>query len=124
MNFDLIVSQFNLEHIIDVQAFVSKIHFALNSNGLFILQVPDISDFVRNKMPNFLAHEHIQYFTKDSLSKLLESQGFKNILWGEEGPSLIVAAAGNKERKRLETLLIPLVIWLASKNRRPTRRAT
>ncbi len=92
LNFDLIVSQFNLEHILDVQAFVSKIHFALNPNGLFILQVPDISDFVRNKMPNFLAHEHIQYFTKNTLSKLLESQGFENILWGEQSPSLIVAA--------------------------------
>lgn len=96
ISFDIIVSQFNLEHILNIQKFVSNVFTALNPNGLFVLQVPDIEDFLRNKLPNFLAHEHIQYFTKNTLHKLLESQGFQILAWGEQSPSLIVLAQKNK----------------------------
>jgi 2-polyprenyl-3-methyl-5-hydroxy-6-metoxy-1,4-benzoquinol methylase len=89
---DVMVSQFNLEHIENIQDFISTVYESLNSDGIIILQVPDIEDFRRNKQPNFMAHEHIQYFTRNSLGKLLESQGFEVVGWGEEGASLIVAA--------------------------------
>lgn len=90
-HFDVIVSQFNLEHIGDVVAFLATIHDTLDNDGIVLLQVPDIEDFRRNKQPNFMAHEHIQYFTKNSLEKLLRSQGFDILGFGVEGPSLIVA---------------------------------
>lgn len=92
VTFDAIVSQFNLEHIGKVQEFMSTIHESLSTDGLIVLQVPDIEDFRRNKQPNFMAHEHVQYFTKNSMRKLLESQGFEIAGWGSNGPSLIVAA--------------------------------
>ena len=90
--FDTIISQFNLEHISNVNKFVSNVYTACNSNGLFIIQVPDANFFTRTKQPNFLAHEHIQYFTKETLAFLLERNGFVPIAWGEDGPSLICAA--------------------------------
>ena len=102
LNFDVIISQFNLEHILDIQDFLSKIYDALLESGIIIFQVPDIEDFVRNKLPNFMAHEHLQYFTKDSLGKLLNAQGFKVLNWGETGPSLIVAAQKQKNKLKID----------------------
>lgn len=99
VNFDVIVSQFNLEHILNVTDFIFKIHSSLNEDGIVIIQVPDVEDFLRNKQPNFMAHEHIQYFTKSSLQKLLESQNFEIIEWGNNGPSLIVAARKSSNQK-------------------------
>ncbi|MEO8769687.1 MAG: methyltransferase domain-containing protein [Ferruginibacter sp.] len=90
--FDIVISQFNLEHILDVNKFVSNIYNACNEGGLFIVQVPDANFFTRTGQPNFLAHEHIQYFIKETLSFLLQQNGFDPIAWGEEGPSLICAA--------------------------------
>lgn len=92
ISFDVIVSQFNLEHINNVQEFMTSIYNSLTNIGVVIIQIPDIEDFRRNKQPNFLAHEHIQYFTKNTIEKLLLSQGFEKLNWGAEGPSLIVAA--------------------------------
>lgn len=89
--FDVIVSQFNLEHIKDVKGFLGVIHTKLNEDGLVVLQVPDVEDFVKSKQPNFMAHEHIQYFTKKSLDNLLNVTGFEVVEWGKSGPSLIVA---------------------------------
>jgi len=90
--FDVVVSQFNLEHIQDVRSFLSKIHQATNENGILIVQVPDCGHYLRTEQPNFLAHEHIQYFIKETLTILLRTTGFSPIAWGEEGASLIAAA--------------------------------
>ncbi|MBI3298602.1 MAG: methyltransferase domain-containing protein [Elusimicrobia bacterium] len=90
--FDAVVSQFNLEHIADVRAFAENARRALSDDGIFVVQVPDIGEFFRTMQPNFLAHEHLQYFTRRSLANLLTSTGFVPIEWGEQGPSLIVAA--------------------------------
>jgi SAM-dependent methyltransferase len=101
--FDVVISQFNLEHICDVSKFVKNVFDALNDEGVFILQVPDCDYFIDSHQPNFLAHEHIQYFTKNTLVFLLEKFGFSAIDWGERGPSLIGAfrKSGNFNNKPL-----------------------
>ena len=90
--FDVVVSQFNLEHITNIGEFVTGVHKISNENALLIIQVPDIGDFLRSSQPNFLAHEHVHYFTRSSLGDLLKLHGFEPIAWGNQGPSLIVAA--------------------------------
>jgi len=90
--FDVVVSQFNLEHILDVRKFLQGAWEKTRQDALLIIQVPDIAQFSRSAQPNFLAHEHIQYFTKRSLAHLLLLAGFEPIAWGPEGASLIVAA--------------------------------
>jgi SAM-dependent methyltransferase len=96
--FDIIVSQFNLEHIANVGDFIDNIHKAANPNGILLIQVPDCEHFLRTNQPNFLAHEHIQYFVKDTLNALLEPHGFSPIAWGEDGPSLITAAIKSEQK--------------------------
>ena len=113
--FDTIVTQFNLEHIEKVAEFISNIYKVSNENGMLIIQVPDAAHFERTAQPNFLAHEHIQYFTKETLSFLLLKNGFKPIYWGEEGPSLILAAVKTEPNAALDYSTNKLALQHAQK---------
>ncbi len=90
--FDIIVSQFNLEHIGDVRAFLDACSRHVATDGMLVVQVPDIDEFDRNGQPNFLAHEHLQYFRKASFEHGLRLAGWQPVAWGANGPSLICAA--------------------------------
>ncbi len=100
MQFDTVVTQFNLEHILDISGFIENIYDATTENGMILIQVPDCQYFLRTHQPNFLAHEHIQYFVKDTLKLLLARCNFHAIAWGDEGPSLITAAV-KKDRSKI-----------------------
>jgi 2-polyprenyl-3-methyl-5-hydroxy-6-metoxy-1,4-benzoquinol methylase len=90
--FDIVVSQFNLEHIGDVRSFLDACRKHVAPDGMLIVQVPDIDEFDRNGQPNFLAHEHLQYFRKAPLEQGLRRAGWEPVGWGADGPSLICAA--------------------------------
>ncbi len=90
--YDTVVSQFNLEHILDPETFLKSVHTQLNTKGILLLQVPDVQFFLEEPQLNFLAHEHVQYFRRSTLDLLLRRCGFDSISWGTDGPSLICAA--------------------------------
>lgn len=90
--FDTAVTQFNLEHIEDVQAFVGALSRMIRLGGVLLIQVPDAGYFLRTGQPNFVAHEHVHYFRRAQLAALLTRHGFEPEVWGEEGASLICAA--------------------------------
>jgi SAM-dependent methyltransferase len=90
--FDIVVSQFNLEHIGDVRAFLAACRKHVAADGVLIVQVPDIDEFDRNGQPNFLAHEHLQYFRKAPFEQGLRHAGWEPAAWGADGASLICAA--------------------------------
>ncbi len=90
--FDVVVSQFNLEHILDLGAFLTAVHGKTRDGAVLIVQVPDIGAFERNAQPNFLAHEHVQYFRREALDVLMRRHGFAPFAWGPDGASLICAA--------------------------------
>ena len=107
--FDIIVSQFNLEHIGDIGSFLSACRSKATPDGQLILQVPDIDDFERSGQPNFLAHEHLQYFRKNQLAIALRRNGWSPFAWDTLGASLICGCqcstsipdlSGNSEGRR------------------------
>lgn len=70
--FDCIVISHVLEHIYDLKNFILSIKGALKDNGILYIEVPDTSryfNFFYGPFHYFSA-EHINHFTKDSLSKL------------------------------------------------------
>ena len=89
MKFDLVISRFVLEHISDLQAFVTKIHSALGEEGVAILQFPNPAKMKQNGLLNIAAHEHLHYFTKKSIYHLFEQNKFV-ISNFSEGESFIV----------------------------------
>lgn len=90
--FDIIVSRFNLEHINDLTKHLEKARNLLREDGLFVVQVPNMAYTMANLQPNFLAHEHIHYFTPASLLTLFGQHGFTNLsLEGSDSPSMIAS---------------------------------
>jgi len=91
--FRVIVSRFNLEHIIFPEPYLEKVRSELEEGGIFIAQVPNFDFFIQAGIICSFAHEHPQYFSERSLRLLLERMGFQiDLLWGVGQPSLIVIA--------------------------------
>jgi len=68
--FDIILMRFCLEHIIDINAIMRRCVELLNPDGRLFIQVPNNEFFMHNRPPLFAAHEHIHYFTRQSLDSL------------------------------------------------------
>lgn len=90
--FDVVISQFNLEHMPDPARFLDGVRRVSVPGTLLIIQVPDASDSVRRGFPCFVAHEHIHYFRAATLEKLLLNHGFTPQHWGPTGAGLSCAA--------------------------------
>ena len=89
--FDVIVSRFNMEHIIDLDVFMGKVHADLLDGGLFVAQVPNVDYYMSENILNFYAHEHSHYFTSKSLNTLLERHGFTiEAVCEYKNPSIII----------------------------------
>lgn len=67
--FDIVIALEMLEHVVDIEAVLDKIHSLLYGGGVLYLSVPN---------GNMIEHEnHIRLFTIDSLVYLLRKHGFK-----------------------------------------------
>jgi hypothetical protein len=95
-----IISRFNLEHIIDLDVFLTKVFSELKDGGAFFVQVPNIECFLASGVVNVFAHEHPHYFCKSSLAALLARSGFEVDLIKAEicDPSIIAVARKPKVR--------------------------
>lgn len=79
IKFDVILMNWVLEHISDIDPFFEKLDQYLKKGTKLIIQVPDIKYYIDNQLPLFYVHEHINYFTNETLTILLERKGFKII---------------------------------------------
>ena len=86
--FDMITSLATIEHIDDVNKFVTKIHQKLNSNGLFLVMTMN-DDSILYRISRLLQKigltksffrlydkHHVNHFSHYSLKKILISRGF------------------------------------------------
>lgn len=81
--FDLVVMNHTLEHVDDPMVVVKKIYKLLKPNGILFVDVPNLGSLLSKIMgkswPYLLLEEHKSQFTKDSLSKIFDTSGFKVI---------------------------------------------
>jgi hypothetical protein len=75
--FEYIISRFNLEHIMDLDLYFNQVKRNLEENGLMIVQVPNVLQYISLGLLNIYAHEHIHYFNPYSLRSLIERHGFE-----------------------------------------------
>ncbi|MCG2633415.1 MAG: class I SAM-dependent methyltransferase [Gammaproteobacteria bacterium] len=79
-SFDIIYCSEVIEHLSKVDDFVDSLHKILKDDGVLFLTTPDISHFSVIKDPLIWdavrPPEHLLYFSKNSLEKLLKSHGF------------------------------------------------
>ena len=77
--FDLIILSAVLEHLVDFNGSLNKIKSLLNEGGLLFVEVPDATRFDSYIFTPFqqFSIEHIDYFSEQSLTNLLEKLGFE-----------------------------------------------
>lgn len=77
---DLVVSFNCLEHVADPAGFLGNVHRVLSTTGgMGVLVFPDVEQQFKRGDFNAILHEHINYFTKDTATKLMCDCGF-NVL--------------------------------------------
>ncbi len=88
---DVVISRFNLEHIVDLEAFMRKLVADLRDDGVLLVQIPNVEHYFRNRQPLFVAHEHIHYFSPRSLDSLLGRFGLRPLVFYASGQPSIIA---------------------------------
>ena len=74
--FDVIHAYETLEHIISPVNFICQAQKQLEQKGIFVITVPNDFNILQKEKTHFIVKEHINYFTIESLSKLLQDNGF------------------------------------------------
>ncbi len=81
--FDIVVSSQTFEHINNPNEEISNINKLLRKGGLFYITTPNFNSYLRfilkEKYDIIVYPEHLTYYTKRTLNKLLKQNGFKKI---------------------------------------------
>lgn len=77
--FDLVIANNVVNHSNNLGKFLKCVHEVMRSNGKFVLEVPSLDMMFLNKKWDQIYHEHVSYFSINSLSHILPEAGF-NIL--------------------------------------------
>jgi len=89
---DVIVSCHVIEHVPDPSAFIRKASQLLKPGGNLILETPTYDSFtfkiLRHRERSVRCDGHIYFFTKKSLSRLVEQSGFKVVKHEKVGRTL------------------------------------
>lgn len=89
--FDVIVARNLLEHIYDLHGFLSAVAGSLKEGGRVMIEVPNVHTTLELGVFGSFFHQHISYFSKATLERLLAENGFSPERW-QEGPTLMVSA--------------------------------
>jgi len=89
--FQVIVSRFNLEHVVNPAGMLEKMRGELAPGGIVVVQVPNVDYYLSKRQPVFVAHEHIQYFSMESLRRLFARFDMLPILDFHFGQPSIIA---------------------------------
>ncbi len=81
--FDVIVMNDLIEHVHDPRGLINQVHKILKPDGLIFIVTPDIGSITARLLSKRWHHlkpnEHITYFSKPTMRRLLEGQGFSII---------------------------------------------
>lgn len=75
-NADVLLARHILEHTEDPQAVLKLFYKILPKNGILILEVPDCSEVYTGNFFKHFWEEHLQYFTKETITNMVSSAGF------------------------------------------------
>lgn len=89
---DVIVACHVIEHVPDPSAFVEKAHEFLKNDGYLILETPAYDSMMfkllRHRERSVRCDGHIYFFTRKSLTRLVEDHGFKVLKYEKVGRTL------------------------------------
>ena len=110
-----------LAHVDKANDLIQNIKLILDDNGKLIIEVPYILDMLNKGTFDLVYHEHLSYFSINSIKHLLERNNLKiinlkKINFGASGPSLRIHAT-HKNNKLKESKIIEKLISLENKKK-------
>ena len=90
--FDVVVFRNLLEHIYDLNTFLKDVSYSLKDGGHILIDVPNIKTIVKSGSFGVFFHQHLSYFSKNTITQVLVKNGFKVIKIKEGNPNLFVYA--------------------------------
>ena len=101
----LIVSSHTFEHVSDPVKLIGEISNLLKNDEMFIMQLPSIEKLVEHKKYEQLTHQHLNYFSKNSIYKVFGSFGLEvnDIEYDENHFGTIRVAATKKDAIKVQT---------------------
>ena len=94
--FDIIFFRNLLEHLYDTNSFLKTVKEKLNDDGSIFIEIPNIYKILNGSVFGSFFHQHISYFSIETLRYLLNRNGFE-IERYYAGDFLIVEAKKNKK---------------------------
>jgi len=73
---DIVLSFYALEHVADLTEAINNVKFLLKPGGTFYFIVPNVYD----NIADFIVADHINHFSKSSLTYFLSKEGFHDIV--------------------------------------------
>lgn len=83
--FDICVLRGVLEHIPEPVPFLEDIHSVMEPEGIFAIEVPNVIYSLENGVIGDFFHEHMCYFTVDSLKLCLIKSGLDPVIVNDDG---------------------------------------
>ena len=71
-NFDLVICKHVIEHVKDYKKFSSNLTRILSSNGILIIETPDLNMIFKKGLTRVFILQHLNYFSIISLKKIFE----------------------------------------------------
>lgn len=102
--FDLIANFAVLEHLNDPVKMLSTMAKQLSPEGTIVVAVPDCTEEIESGDPGILIHEHMTYFTRQSLEVAFEKAGLQSIIVKSKHGRLLYAAARPTQTSSVETV--------------------
>jgi SAM-dependent methyltransferase len=104
-----------LEHVSDVNQWLTKAHDLLAEGGMLAIALPNFTNafrfVLREKSPYIIPPEHLNFFSAKSLSLLLDKNGFKveRVQWVSKVPKHVL----KRRLPKVAAPLFPLVIAMS-----------
>ena len=106
--FDAIIFRNLLEHIYDLNGFLYNVNQSLKNNGKIFIDVPNLKEIIKLGGFGLFFHQHISYFSLETLRRLLSNNGFKVNKSFEGNPNLFVEAVKVSKNKVLNSNFVKI----------------
>ena len=75
-----VVARHVLEHVADLHDFAAAMREVLQPAGLAVIEVPDVLPLLAQNVAGNLYHQHLTYFSIDTLIRLMSEHGFGHLV--------------------------------------------
>ena len=105
--YDVIIFRHFLEHLPKPVNFLKTVEKVLMPQGLFVFEVPNVEFYLKNGNTGIFSFQHLQYFSKASIYRLIKNSGLQLMSCIETAENLIVVAARGCLEKNITKTKIP-----------------